>query len=60
MYAKEAMDFIEYIWLLRMKLYINHDTNLHAVHHGLHTHSIVLTHSWEPRQAEHAAWPLLT
>ena len=60
MYAKEAMDLIEYIWLLRMKLYINHDTNLHAVHHGLHTHSIVVTHSWEPCQAEHAAWPLLT
>lgn len=39
MYAKEAMDLIEYIWLLGMKLYINHDTNLHAVHHGLYTHS---------------------
>jgi len=39
MYAKEAMDLIEYIWLLRMKLYINHDTNLHALHHGLYTHT---------------------
>ena len=42
MYAKEAMDLIEYSWLLRRKFYINHDTNLHVVHHGLHTHSIVL------------------
>jgi len=33
MYAKEAMDLIEYIWLLRKKCYKNHDTNLHVVHH---------------------------